>query len=159
MVASAFNSDYPIDWWTPHLCGVVCGWSIHLHYILISMEVSPPPHIKYESTLVVVLLCIVGYHFTSSPYFLLAAFVLGFLGLLIPSLAQGIDFVWGKLLGYVGWVNSRVLLSLIFFVILMPLSFVYRLFNRDSLGLKKNSTSYFKVRNKTFEARDLEHPW
>lgn len=45
---------------------------------------------------------------------------------------------WMKL-GYIlGWINSRLILGLVFFVVLLPIAMIMRIFGYDPLKLKKN---------------------
>ncbi len=80
---------------------------------------------------------------------------------LIPPLGHLINWLWMKLAFGLGWVNSRVLLSLIYYVFLFPIALVSRIFKKDSLLLKKDpkSTTYFECRDHTYTKEDLENIW
>ncbi len=73
-----------------------------------------------------------------------SAFVLGVLNplmLLYPYRA------WMKL-GYVlGWLNSRIVLGLIFFLVLQPIAMVMKLFGHDPLRKKWNKSKTYKEIN------------
>ena len=70
----------------------------------------------------------------------------GFLGLLIgltsPKLLYYPYKFWMKLGLILGWVNSRIILGLVFIIVLLPISFVMRLIGYDPLRtkLKKEKT-------------------
>ena len=86
------------------------------------------------------------------------------LGLLLISMvwkwaAEKIAWLWLKLGEGLGWMNSRILLSIIFFLILTPMALLRRLFSKDELQLKKAENSTFHERNHTFSAKDLKNPW
>jgi len=87
------------------------------------------------------------------------------LGLMIVSLASKylsskIVWLWFKLAEVLGFVMSKVLLSLVFFLFLYPISLLFRIFNKDSLGLsKEGKTTYFIERDHQYSAKDLENPW
>ncbi|MBT1703984.1 hypothetical protein [Chryseosolibacter indicus] len=88
------------------------------------------------------------------------ALVIGVLSVLIPLAAKAIEWLWIKLALVLGWTNSRILLSVIYFGFLMPIAFVSRVFTRDSLFLKsKNSDSLFVSRNHSYKKKDLENVW
>jgi len=74
--------------------------------------------------------------------------------LLIASL------VIGLIAHYLGTFNSYVLLSIIFFVFLTPVAFLFKLTRKDSLKLKaqKNGTVY-EERNHLYVAKDVENVW
>ena len=62
------------------------------------------------------------------------------LGLIKPNLLYYPYKAWMALGHILGWVNSRIILGLIFILVLMPISFIMRLFGYDPLkqNLKKN---------------------
>ncbi len=89
-----------------------------------------------------------------------AAIALGVVGAFIPSLAKWVDWAWYKLAEGMGWVMSKVMLTLIFFVFLFPVALLSRVFGKkDSLQLKKKTGSYWTERNHAYEAKDLENVW
>ncbi len=92
-------------------------------------------------------------------WLLYVSLAVGLAGLFSTFLSRWINWAWMQLVRAIGWVNSRVLLSLVFFVVLVPLALVSRLIKKDPLMLKKRTDSYFKERNHTFTPKDLEHPW
>ena len=73
----------------------------------------------------------------------------GFLGLIFglisPSLLKFPYKAWMKLGYLLGWVNSRIILGIIFFIILLPIAIVMRLFGYDPL--KNNRKGIYTYRN------------
>ena len=77
----------------------------------------------------------------------------------IPVLVAGVIFpntlntpytLWMKL-GYVlGWFNSRIILGVIFFMVLQPISYLMKAFGYDPLRLKKSKLSSFKESKKGY---------
>jgi hypothetical protein len=87
---------------------------------------------------------------------------LGIIGAFSKLLTAKIAWAWMKLGEAMGFVMSKVVLSLIFFLFLIPIAMLTRLFSRskDSLQLKKISgSSYYFERNHTYTAKDLENTW
>jgi hypothetical protein len=68
---------------------------------------------------------------------------------------------WMNFAAVLGAFNSKVLLTLTFYLILTPLAFVYRLFNRPLVDhfLVNKRRSYFEDINKTYTRTDFEKPW
>jgi len=66
-----------------------------------------------------------------------------FLAIFKPDLLFYPYKTWMKL-GYIlGWLNSRIILGLVFLFILQPIAFIMRIFGHDPLKLKKiNQKSY-----------------
>lgn len=90
--------------------------------------------------------------------FFAALFVL-LSGLFFKLLGNLISFLWEKLAEALGWFNSKVILSIVFFVVLTPFALLYRLFNRDSLFFKKRKSTYYTKRDHVYQGKDLENIW
>ena len=85
---------------------------------------------------------------------------IGVASVFVPAAAKAIEWAWLKLALGLGWVNSRILLSLIYFIFLLPLAWVSRLFTKDPLTLRKRKTSsLFVTRNHLYTKKDLENIW
>jgi hypothetical protein len=79
-----------------------------------------------------------------------------------PGLFRPAAVVWLGLAHVLGAVMSRVLLSLVFLLLVVPVGMVQRLAGRDRLrrkGFRAGSESVFAVRNHQFAAGDLEKPY
>tara|TARA_Y100000589_G_C26865269_1_gene511637 strand:- start:167 stop:562 length:396 start_codon:yes stop_codon:yes gene_type:complete len=64
-------------------------------------------------------------------------------GLIKPKLLLFPYKLWIKLGFFLGWINIRIVLGLIFFVIILPIALIMRLFGYDPLKKKKlNKCSY-----------------
>jgi MFS family permease len=67
-----------------------------------------------------------------------AAMVLLILAFVKPVWLTPLRLVWDKIGHVLGIINTHVLLTLFYFVILTPLSLIMRLFSKDILKLKYN---------------------
>lgn len=102
---------------------------------------------------------VIGLIFGWQPLVIGAA-VLGVGFLLSPTFGDLVLKGWFKFAEALGWFNSRVLLSLVFYLILTPIAFAFRLAGNDPLQLKKRAEkSVFTDRNHTFTKKDLQNPW
>lgn len=90
---------------------------------------------------------------------LYTALGIGIISLAIPMVGKGIVWLWFKLGTALGWINSKILLTILFFLILTPLSKLHQLFKKDSLLLKAPQKSTFESRDDLYEPKDLDHPW
>jgi hypothetical protein len=63
------------------------------------------------------------------------------LGWIRPSLLAWPSALWWKLAFVLGWINARIILTLIFVLILVPMSLVWRLIGRDPLARRPASRS------------------
>lgn len=120
---------------------------------------------QLETILVLVLALGVFYwlnrikHPELAKYLLLAALVVGLIGVFIPSLAEKMHWAWMKLAHGMGWVMSKVILSVVFFVFLLPMSLLVRALGKGSMKLKASKDSYYKERNFAFTKESLENVW
>ncbi len=121
-----------------------------------------------EKELEVVLTICVGllvvYFVTKQHYnwLIILTIFLGLVGAFSKFLTAKIAWAWMKLGEAMGFVMSKVILSLLFFGFLLPLAMLARFFNRgkDALQLKKTTgSSYYIERKHTYTAKDLENTW
>lgn len=86
--------------------------------------------------------------------------IIGVASLMFGIVAKWIEIIWFKIATILGWINSRIILSLLFFVFLFPLALLSRLTNKNPLMLKKENTeSYYTERNYEYQKHDLEKMW
>ena len=71
-----------------------------------------------------------------------------FLGLVMPPVLRPIFKVWMRAGHVMGWINTRILLGIIYFGLITPMGMVMRLFGWDSMRrtLNQNAESYRVVR-------------
>ena len=78
---------------------------------------------------------------------LFVGFPLIFLGIFKPKLLSHPYKFWMNIGEYLGWINSRIILGLVFIIILNPLAFFMKLFNYDPLRKKwSNCRSYREIK-------------
>jgi Saxitoxin biosynthesis operon protein SxtJ len=76
-------------------------------------------------------------------------------GLLFPAAARGFHTAWMSLASALGYVNSRVLLTLVYYLVFTPYGFVMRLAGRDPLRRRgKTQESYWIPRKTTRQTRE-----
>ena len=88
------------------------------------------------------------------------AAVLWILALLRPSMLSYLYVVWTRLGWALGWLNTRVVLTIIYTLLIVPTGVVMRLWGRDRMGQRfdREAVSYRVVSRKR-AAQDLEHPF
>ena len=114
---------------------------------------------EYATILILVLACIVAYIFSGRFVLLYISVVLGIVPILIPSVAKTIHFLWMKLSVMLGSVSATILLTLVFFVLIVPLSFIAKLTGKKFITLKRKESSYFKPRNFLYDKESMENVW
>lgn len=117
---------------------------------------------KSKAQLVIVTgLVVLSFIFKSiSMYFLYAAGIVGVLCVFVPLFGDLLVKGWFKLAEGLGWFNSRVILGIMFYVFLWPISMLYRLTTKNPMGIKRPDTnSVYAERNHLYEKKDLEKIW
>jgi len=76
-------------------------------------------------------------------FIIAAAFII--LGLAVPFVLKPIHKVWMTISIILGWIMTRVILSILFYLVVTPTSWLARLFGKRFLDLKidKNARSYW----------------
>jgi len=96
-------------------------------------------------------------HFTS-----LVAIAEVLILLIAPILIFPFTFLWLNISELLGKIMSKVILALVFFVFVCPVSFIRKAMGKDTLRLKKfkkDSNSVFTQRNHTYNRTDLTTPY
>ena len=76
-------------------------------------------------------------------------------GLFVPAAARGFHKAWMRLAVLLGQINSRVLLTLVYYLVVTPYGIVTRLVGRDPLRRRGASAeSYWVERKTTRQARE-----
>ena len=79
--------------------------------------------------------------------FLTAAIISLFLSYKKPSLLNFFNKAWFKLGHFLGKISSPIAMGIIFFCIITPVGFLYRIFGNDVLRLKKAKKTYWIYRH------------
>ena len=90
------------------------------------------------------------------------ALVLHLVTMVAPQVFRPAAVVWFGLAHAMGTIASRVVLSIVFFVVVTPVGIWRRAIGADSLQLKsfgRGRESVMKVRNHTFVGKDLQQPY
>jgi hypothetical protein len=86
--------------------------------------------------------------------------IIGLVGVISDSASLIIDKIWFKISHILSLIVPNILLGLIFYLILFPISLLSRLFgNKDALNLKNNTKTLFINKNSIFKAKSFEQPW
>ncbi len=82
------------------------------------------------------------------------------IGFLVGSIGTYIHLIWMMIAKVLGFTNSRILLSIIFFLILTPIALLMRLLGKSSfVKSAKGKNSLFVTRNHVYSKADLVQPF
>lgn len=119
-----------------------------------------PAQDRYKTILVIVTGLMLVAHIFNLPVLTTIAMITGLLAIFIAAAAGFIQWLWFRIAMGLGWINSRILLGIVFFLFLLPMAWFSRWFRKDSLNLKRsNAGSIFDTRNYKFRKEDLENIW
>jgi len=97
----------------------------------------------------------------SMPYWpFIAAVVFAVTALVRPVLLGPVNSVWLKISDVLGWINTRLVMGVMFFLLIAPIGLIMRLFGKDTLGnkLSEEQTSY-RIITKVRDKKHLEKPF
>ena len=107
------------------------------------------------------LLLIIGF-FTKNTSYYEATLPVVVITMIIPIVIYPFAIIWLNLAVILGYISPKVILTVVFFIIVVPTALFRKLLGKDILKLKEfkqNTNSVFIEQNKTFTAKDLETPY
>jgi hypothetical protein len=100
---------------------------------------------KFGLIVGIVLILIGSYLFwkdsPSYKYFAVVGLLLAVCGLAVPVLLRPLNYVWMTIAVVLGWIMTRVILSIFFYLVITPISLGSRLFGKQFMELKWNQAS------------------
>ena len=88
------------------------------------------------------------------------ALILSLLAVLTPTTLRPVYQVWMRIGLVLGWINTRIILGLIFYLLIMPMNLIMRLVNRDTMERKFDpSLSTYRIPSKLKTKESMEKPY
>ena len=88
------------------------------------------------------------------------AIILVGLAIFLPKSLDPIYRFWMKIGLYVGWLESRIVLSIVFFIILTPMAFIMKLFSRDTMARNFDfQVETYRISSKINPRSGMEKPY
>lgn len=115
-----------------------------------------------DTGMALTLICLIVGLLRGAPGWFALATALLVLNMTAPKVFGPASKVWFGLSGLLGAVMSKVILSLIYFLVLTPVGLLRRALGKDSLRLrdfKKGADSVFVTRSGPFTPADLKTPF
>ncbi|MBL7112858.1 MAG: hypothetical protein ISS19_13055 [Bacteroidales bacterium] len=110
---------------------------------------------------VVLIMLLIGL-FTDKVLFYKLAIPILVINMIAPRFYYPFGIVWFGFSGLLGDVVSRILLTIVYFIIVFPVGIIRRLSGKDTLKLKefkRSANSVMLTRDHTFTKTDLEKPF
>ena len=109
---------------------------------------------KFGITIGIFLLIVAGFLFwrgsETFQILLISGLVLCVLGFVAPIILKPIYWAWMTFATILGWIMTRVILSLLFYIVITPIGVLSRLFGKKFLDIKwdKSKDTYWNFRQK-----------
>ena len=89
------------------------------------------------------------------------ASTLSFFGLVAPMLLDWPFKIWMKFAEGLGWINSRIILTVVFYVLIMPMGLLMRLFGGDPMKKKPTKEESYRIvpSNRIPPKKHMERPF
>lgn len=113
-----------------------------------------------DTALAVIFLLLLIWFFTREVYLVYAAGAFTLYAMLLPKTLSPLARAWFGFSHILGQVMSKVLLSVIYLLIVMPIALVRKILGKDSMrlkGWKKGTESAFVVRDHLYVKEDLQN--
>ncbi len=115
-----------------------------------------------DSGLALVLICLILDLATARQAFLAAAIIFLVVAMTAPALYRPFAKLWFGLSHWLGTIVSKIILTLLFYGLVLPVGLVRRLMGKDAMQLrrwKQDQASVLHTRDHLFQPEDLDHPY
>ena len=87
------------------------------------------------------------------PFIVLAIFWT--FAVFMPQALRPVNEIWLKIGNVLGWINTRIILGIMFFLLIFPTGLILKLFGKDSMDRKLDAK--LKTYRKKIKPRNKEH--
>jgi hypothetical protein len=97
---------------------------------------------------------------SSQVWFLYISVFVGVIGVVSDTLSKYIEWLWLKIGLILSYIVPNIMMGIIFFLILFPISLLSKVFRKkDVLRLKNNSDSVYSEVNREYDKSHFENMW
>jgi signal transduction histidine kinase len=98
--------------------------------------------------------------FTKLKWAIVVALIVGITAIVSETLSKYIEKAWMKLAFILSLIVPNIVLGVVFFVFLLPLSLLSKVFRKeDALKLKNKFNSVYSEKNKEYDKAHFENMW
>jgi hypothetical protein len=115
-----------------------------------------------DAGLALTLICLLCYQVWKLEILILGAVVFLIVAMTYPPIFKPFARLWFTLSTAIGTVVSKIILTILFFLLVLPIGMIRRVLGKDSMrikGWKKGNESVFCIRKHRFSGKDLVHPY
>lgn len=120
---------------------------------------------KKEATdtgMALVLICLLLGYFLKNDIFYKIAIPVQVVNMVYSKIFTPFAFIWLGLTNLLGSLVSKILLSVVYIVLLLPMGIIRRMMGKDALklkGFKQSKSSVMITRDIVFTAEDIKNPF
>ena len=90
----------------------------------------------------------------------IAAAVFAGSALLLPQILKPVFIVWMKIGHVLGWINTRIILGVVFFIIFAPVALFMRLLGKDPMRRRLDATATsYRINSEKLPRERMERPF
>ena len=90
----------------------------------------------------------------------IAAAVFAGSALILPQILKPVFIAWMKIGHVLGWINTRIILGVVFFIIFAPVALLMRLFGNDPMRRRLDETaSTYRINSEKLPRERMERPF
>ena len=115
-----------------------------------------------DSGLALVLICLICFQVWKLPILILLAIMFLIVAMTYPPIYKPFAIFWFGLSTALGTVVSKVILTVLFFALVLPVGLMRRIMGKDAMRIKcwkKGKESVFRMRDHRFAPKDMENPY
>ncbi len=115
-----------------------------------------------DTGMAMTLICLLLGYFTKNIFYYKIAIPVLVMTMAFPMFYYPFAMVWLGLTNFLGIIVSRILLSVVYVLFLLPVGLIRRAMGKDSLnltGFKKGNSSVMITRDIEFKADDIKNPF
>jgi hypothetical protein len=108
--------------------------------------------------LIIISIFLFVYEKPSAPYFMGSGLFLLIIAQIFSLLLLPLQKIWMTFAVIMGFIMTRVILSILFYIVITPISFLSKLFGKDFLNLEieKDKNSYWNLRDEEYNKSSTE---
>ncbi len=113
-----------------------------------------------KTVLIITVGFLIIYLLTDWTWPITVSLVIGLIGIFSKKLSEFVNYLWIKLTVTLSYIVPNIVLAIIYFIILVPIALISRIFRKeDELLLKEGTSSTFFDINRKIDKESLRKMW
>lgn len=113
----------------------------------------------FQTIIILALAGLIGFLIYESTWLIYLSIALLAIPVLSVKLSLFIAKIWFGFSDYLGLIMNYIIMFICFYLFLVPLAFLQKLFGKNQILRKQEGDSYFIKRDHLFTSEDIDKPW